>query len=226
MISLQEKAGVFKRNYPHNLDNVLLFSACGSNPADIVFLLDSSGSVGGTNFQKQKDFVAHFAQSFDIGPSKVQIGVVTFASSPHNEFNLNKYHSKADVISAIHRIHYNSGGTATNTALRYVGASSFRAAAGDRAGVANILIVMTDGQSNNPTLTTQEADKLHKMNIKTFAIGIGSGVRQSELGHIASDSHHVFQVQNFDALNTLQAELKRTACKGNDACLCCYLFIV
>lgn len=47
-----------------------------------------------------------------------------------------------------------------------------------------------------------------------FAIGIGSGVDKTELGHIATDSHHVFQVSNFDALNTLQAELKKTACKS------------
>ena len=171
--------------------------------------------MGTPNFQKQKDFVAHFAQSFDIGPNKVQIGVVTFANSPHNEFNLNTYHNKHDLITAINKIHYSSGGTQTDTALSYVAANSFKAQAGDRPGVANILIVMTDGQSNNPTKTTQEADKVHKQNIKVFAIGIGSGVRQAELGHIASDSHHVFQVQNFDALNTLQAELKRTACKGN-----------
>ena len=50
--------------------------------------------------------------------------------------------------------------------------------------------------------------------LQVFAIGIGSGVDKAELGRIASDSQHVFQVQNFDALNTLQAELKKTACQS------------
>lgn len=81
-----------------------LFSDCGSNPADIVFLLDSSGSVGSSNFQKQLDFVARFGQAFDIGPRNVQIGVVTFASTPHNEFNLNTHASKHDLVAAIHKI--------------------------------------------------------------------------------------------------------------------------
>ena len=188
--------------------------SCGSNPADIVFLLDSSGSVGTSNFQKQKDFVAHFAQSFDIGPRNVQIGVVTFATTPHNEFNLNTYHNKHDTVNAINHIGYHSGGTRTDTALKYIEANAFKPQTGDRAGVANILIVMTDGKSNQPTLTRQETVKLHKLNIKVFAIGIGSGVDKTELGLIASDAKHVFQVQNFNALNTLQAELKKTACTG------------
>lgn len=50
--------------------------------------------------------------------------------------------------------------------------------------------------------------------LQVFAIGIGSGVDKAELGRIASDGQHVFQVTNFDALNTLQAELKKTACKS------------
>ena len=179
-----------------------------------MFLLDSSGSVGSTNFQKQKQFVAHFAQSFDIGPKNVQIGVETFATVPHHEFNMNTYHTKADTVKAINNIGYHSGGTRTDLAIKYVEQHSFKPATGDRPGVANILIVMTDGKSNQPPLTVQEANKLHQMPIKVFAIGIGAGVDTKELGHIATDAQHVFQVQNFDALNTLQAELKKTACKG------------
>jgi len=50
--------------------------------------------------------------------------------------------------------------------------------------------------------------------VQVFAVGIGSGVDVPELRTIASDNQHVFQVSNFDALNTLQAELKKTACTG------------
>ena len=213
-VEFRDNEGLLYDNY--NKLGIFIFTDCGSNPADIVFLLDSSGSVGTTNFQKQKDFVAHFAQSFNIGPRNVQIGVTTFASTPHNEFNLNTFQNKNDLVSAIHKIGYHSGGTRTDLALKYIEANSFKSASGDRPGVANILIVMTDGKSNQPTLTTQETVKLHQMNVKVFAIGIGSGADRNELSRIASDANHVFQVQNFDALNTLNAELKKTACKGNN----------
>ncbi|KAH3800977.1 hypothetical protein DPMN_154621 [Dreissena polymorpha] len=186
---------------------------CGSSPSDIVFLLDSSGSVGDGNFMKQLDFVSQFAQTFDIGPRHVQIGVVTFADTPHNEFNLNTYTDKNALVAAIKHITYNSGGTATDLALDYVKANSFTKPAGDRDNVANILIVMTDGQSNNSTETAKSAAALHAgLNAKVFVIGIGAGVSTTELGVIASDNQHVFSVSSFNALTSLQAELKKTAC--------------
>ena len=195
----------------YTLIQYFFITDCGS--ADIVFLLDSSGSVGSSNFQKQKDFIVRFAQSFDIGPNKVQIGVETFSSTPHHEFNMNTYHDTTSLVDAIHRIGYHSGGTRTDLALKYVEFHSFNAATGDRLGVRNILIVMTDGLSNAPSLTYQESVKLHQRNVKIFAIGIGSGPSRTELGYIASDSHHVFSVNDFNALSTLLTELKNAVCK-------------
>ncbi|KAL3859113.1 hypothetical protein ACJMK2_009345 [Sinanodonta woodiana] len=185
---------------------------CGTLPADIVFLLDSSGSVLSTNFQKMRDFVTKFTQSFPLGPSAVQIGVVTFSTTPTNVFNLNTYQNKTAMLNAINKIPYDGGGTRTDLALQYVMRNSFTKPAGDRDKVANILIVMTDGQSNNPPLTLVETQKLHQLNIKVFAIGIGTGVDKTELGHIASDAQHVFTVNDFNSLRLLNAELRKTAC--------------
>jgi len=55
---------------------------------------------------------------------------------------------------------YHSGGTRTDLALKYVEANSFTNAAGDRPGVANILIVMTDGKSNVPAETVKAANSM------------------------------------------------------------------
>ena len=59
--------------------------------------------------------------------------------------------------------------------------------------------------------------------LQVFGIGIGSGVDKAELGRIATDASHVFTVTNFDALSTLQAELKKTACESTNQyfCFCC-----
>jgi collagen type VI alpha len=179
----------------------------------VVFLLDSSASVGSSNFRKQLDFVKKFANTFDIGPQNVQIGVETFATTPHHQFFMNKYPSKSTLLNAIDHVPYQSGSTHTDLAIKYVMDHDFKPAAGDRDHVVNILIVMTDGQSNNRQATITQSNKLHGMNIKTFAIGIGSGINRAELGHIATDDKHVFTVSNFDALYTLQGKLKIT-CEG------------
>lgn len=85
---------------------------------------------------------------------------------------------------------------------------------GDRDRVANILIVVTDGQSNNKSATLAQAAELHKTNINVFAVGVGSTVDQAELNAIASKSSNVFTVTNFDALDSIQAQLRKTACEG------------
>ena len=161
--------------------------------------------------------MSDFAKSFNIGhgPQEVQIGAVTWASNVHNQFNMNRYTTKPTLINAINGITYNSGNTQTHLALKYVMANSFKPAAGDRPNVPNILIVMTDGQSTSPSLTTAETTKLHHIpGLTVFAIGIGSGVDRAELGRIASDSKHMFTVSSFSALQSIHAALKKTACTG------------
>ncbi|KAH3769196.1 hypothetical protein DPMN_170444 [Dreissena polymorpha] len=81
-----------------------MFPDCGSKPADIVFLLDSSGSVDKKEFKIQLDFVANFSQAFDIGLNNVRIGVVTFESEPRTVFNLTKHNNKEDLYNAIAQI--------------------------------------------------------------------------------------------------------------------------
>ena len=91
--------------------------------------------------------------------------------------------------------------------------------------MANILIVLTDGRSTDKQATLAAAAELHKTNVNVFAIGVGSNVDQAELEAIASKPQNVFNVQNFDALDNIQANLKRTACEGKFLCWFCMIKI-
>ena len=95
-----------------------------------MFLLDSSGSVGATNFQKMLGFVRNVANSFNIGPKDVQIGVDTFQTTVKSEFNMNTYTSKQPMLAAINNIHYQPGLTHTGEAISFMANDSFSAAHG------------------------------------------------------------------------------------------------
>ncbi|WAR18708.1 CO6A3-like protein [Mya arenaria] len=188
--------------------------SCGKEPADIVFVLDSSASEGSINFQKQLDFVRDFVYQFNIGPSQVMVSVVTFSSSVHEQFPLNRYTNQKDLLAGIARITYNSGVTYTDKALQYVRLHSFLASKGARANATDLVILLTDGQSTHPTDTAREADLLkNRTNVKVVAIGIGSGVHTTELQRIASDDSHALAVVNFDSLNTIKSELTYVTCQ-------------
>ena len=85
-----------------------------------------------------------------------------------------------------------------------------------RANAAKIAIVITDGKSQSPSATAQEAQKLRDKGITVFSIGVGSGIQESELKAMATDpdNQHVFVVNNFDALDLIKASLQQKACEG------------
>ena len=187
---------------------------CKSVPADIVFLLDASGSEGTSNFHKQVEFVSNFAKQFNIGPNAVQIGAVTFSDGPHNSFYLNGHKTKQDLLKAIQQIHYTGGNTQTHLGLKFVRENSFSPAHGARGHVRQFLIVLTDGNSAKPGETAKEATLLHNTGVRVISIGIGSGIRNSELKNIASDKKHVFAVASFDALKSIEKEIHAMTCTG------------
>lgn len=80
--------------------------ACGQKPADIVFLLDASESELAEGFAKEIQFVYNFARRFHIGPQNVQFSSVTFSSVVRNDFFLNSYNNRHDVLNAIQKISY------------------------------------------------------------------------------------------------------------------------
>ena len=66
--------------------------------------------------------------------------------------------------------------------------------AGDRSGVQNIAIVVTDGQSNvQPDRTIPEAQAVRQRGIEVFAVAVGEQAKMSEINAIASSptSSHV-----------------------------------
>ena len=65
-------------------------SACRQSNADVVFAVDSSGSIGWENFQLETQFVKNVLLGLDIGRG-TQVGVQTFASDVVLRYHLNKY---------------------------------------------------------------------------------------------------------------------------------------
>ncbi|CAC5383706.1 unnamed protein product [Mytilus coruscus] len=197
--------------------------ACNTDPcpvcsakADVVFLLDSSGSVTATNFKKILEFIKGVVSKFSVGPNDIQVGVDTFQDTVKSEFKLNQYHDKNNLITAIGNIVYQTGGTKTGPAIKFMTTNSFSTAAGHRTGVPKICIVITDGKSNNKANTLAESEKARASGIQLIAIGVGNGVNQIELEGIANKpkADYVYHVKNFDVLNTLQASLSSKTCEA------------
>ena len=181
---------------------------------DIVFVLDESGSVGRSNFQKEFEFVAKFTSSFDIGPSQMQFGLITFSTDARTHMYLNTFSDKVALTNHIRQIPYNSGDTNTANAMQMAQYDLFTPQHGDRLNAKNIMIVITDGLSQHPGQTTIVANQLRAAGIQTIAVGVGPNVNLAELKVIASDPRHVFTVPRFYDLPAFQNPLRYMLCQG------------
>ena len=191
---------------------------CDVSGLDLFFVMDASGSVGYSNFQLMKQFVYNIADSFEIGPDNVRVGVMSYGSSYTFHFYLNTYTTKSEVLSAVNSLPYSSGGTNTALALNTVRTIGFTESNGARpvsTGIPRIAIVITDGYSNSYSNTVAAANALHNGGIIGFAIGI-SGANTNELNAIASEPSYAAFITNFDSnlLSNLQVTISQEACVG------------
>ena len=122
-------------------------------PVDIVFVLDESGSINETDFSLMKSFLSQLVGGLDIDSGNTRVGLVTFASNIGTRINLNVHASARSLQSAISSLTQASGGTNTAGALAYVRTMMLTSATGDRSNVPDVVVVLTDGKSLNPTAT-------------------------------------------------------------------------
>lgn len=186
----------------------LVVLTCLSSPgcsvnADIIFVLDSSGSIGVANYIQVIEFTHNFAEGLEIGPMENQIGVILFSFSGSIALNLNTRSNKTELLNAINNIRYTGGGTNTADALRVLIEEGFTEENGARLSANNIYrlaIVLTDGQSNDFTATVEAAERVHNFQppILVFAIGVTNSVNNDELGTIATRPDNIVLLSNFN----------------------------
>lgn len=183
--------------------------------ADVVFALDSSGSIGTDNWAKQLDFVSKVAGNFALNtPSRrgYQVSVVTFSQSAKEEFPLNNFTNSLELQQAIKKIPFMGANTDTHKALSYVKDESFDSSKGGRRDAVKIVVVVTDGRSTQPAETARVAPLLKNTGALVVAIGVGDGVDKAELRMIASSSTEVFTVDNYDVLDSISDAVESRTC--------------
>ena len=181
--------------------------------ADIVFVLDSSGSVGEKNWEKMLNFVKDVINQLPVGIHSTRVGLVNYGNRATAEFYLNSHNSSASAVAAIDQIKWKDQETNTSGALWMTKEVMFSSVNGDRRRAPNVAIVITDGESNrDKDKTIPYAAEAKAAGIVMFAIGIGNKTNQNELKGIAQNISYVFNVENFNALDRIRSQVVMSAC--------------
>uniref|UniRef100_A0AAZ3QBM6 Collagen, type XIV, alpha 1a n=1 Tax=Oncorhynchus tshawytscha TaxID=74940 RepID=A0AAZ3QBM6_ONCTS len=190
---------------------------CKAAKADLVFLVDGSWSIGDDNFQKIIRFLYSTTGSLDlIGPDGTQVAIAQFSDDARTEFKLNSYANKETLLDAIRRITYKGGNTKTGRAIKHVKESIFTSEGGVRRGVPKVLVVLTDGRSQDDVNKVSKEMQMEGYII--FAIGFADA-DYGELVNIASkpSDRHVFFVDDLDAVKKIEEQLITFVCEAATA---------
>eukprot|EP00040_Diaphanoeca_grandis_P012932 m.65378 g.65378 ORF g.65378 m.65378 type:complete len:1181 (-) comp23554_c0_seq1:213-3755(-) len=179
--------------------------SCG--PLDLMFLLDSSGSLniprlGGVlrSFQdKVLLFADMVAASFRIGneATSTRVGVASFSGMAQAHFTLDSFTSVCDMHEGLASIPYPGGPTRTSLGLEAVLNDLMNESKGLRAldeTLARVLIVVTDGRATEGFEPAQKAELLREQGVVIVVIAIGLPADDAEMVSMATSPRHVFSV--------------------------------
>lgn len=191
----------------------LLLSDCKSiKLLDIVFVLDHSGSINLEQQESMINLTIHLVKKADVGRNRVQFGALRYSDQPEVLFYLNTHSSSSAVIENLRRRRDTGGSTYTAKALESTH-SLFTEEHGSRIkqNVKQMLIIITDGESNDRNALNDTALKLRDKGIIIYAVGVGKA-NQDELEAMAGNKDNTIHVDNFDKLKDIYLPVQESMC--------------
>ena len=177
---------------------------------DVMVLIDGSGSVSAPDYETQRTAVQQFLDGFAIGNSANRFGLVQFGNSASLVSGLSG--DATQLSNALSSMVQDLG--QTNHAAAF-GAAASEFALNGRTGVQQVVVMLTDGNPNEPTSGNPLADAIAAADaLKTdgalvYAIGIGNFVSPATLELYASapSGDYTFSVADFSGLGGALADV-------------------
>ncbi|XP_012619586.2 integrin alpha-M isoform X1 [Microcebus murinus] len=186
---------------------------CPQQESDIAFLIDGSGSINTVDFRRMKDFVSTVMEKFE--KSKSLFSLMQYSHTFSTHFTFKDFQKNPNPRWLVMQVTQLGGWTYTATGIRKVVRELFDVTQGARKNALKILVVITDGEKYGDPLTYDDViPEANREGVIRYVIGVGSAFSKEssrkELNAIASmPSHdHVFRVNNFEALKTIQNQLQ------------------
>lgn len=176
--------------------------------ADLIFLLDESGSLTPTNFQDEKRFITNLLNNIHVGPEATRVEVIPFStkalryidyiSAPTVEKNKCTFNDKFSQLTfwwGMTNMH-----DAFKLAYEVVGGiySTYK-----RVGAKTVVILLSDGAWNTNGNPGGWANKLKTLKTEIFAIAVGPYTVYEKLRVLATSNDHAFYLSGFDQFNEL-----------------------
>lgn len=185
--------------------------------ADVVFLVDSSGSIGPNDYKTMKAFISAMAKKLRLSSTGSRAAVIQYSTNAVKEFDFNTYTNTEDFSKAIEALVQQRGQTRIDKALKLTYEEFFSKQGSARKNVQRIAFVLTDGrQTPDPDAVELNlaSEPLRRANVYVTAVGIGHKVDRAELRLMTERDEDVYITTSFDELLSKVSTFSTKACKG------------
>ncbi|GFT70691.1 sushi, von Willebrand factor type A, EGF and pentraxin domain-containing protein 1 [Nephila pilipes] len=173
--------------------------------AEIVFLLDRSGSVGAANFETEKGFVESFLTHIVVDANASRVAVISYSDTAERHIDFLKTpKTKCHLSEELQEVVFKDSRATNIAAALDEGLAVFQNA---RPNVNKVLILVSDGLYTKGGHPKPSADRLKASGVQIFCFGIGKSL-QNELQILASSKQHVYSCDGFRDFSRLAKKIR------------------
>jgi len=189
---------------------------CKNEVMDVLFVVDKSGSVGASNWNKNLAFVADLINDLDIADGVTQVALSAFDHAYHDIFDFtdNSQEAVMDTQSSA----YSAGGTDITLALNQIASELTSGSLTWRPSTKTWVVFMTDGSDVDGTglAAASAAVAAAKGNgqptVNIAAIAIGGNTDSAQIADIVTDAANAFSVAGYNDLAAVKESLGALMC--------------
>ncbi|KAK6303553.1 von Willebrand factor A domain-containing protein 1 [Coregonus clupeaformis] len=164
---------------------VFLRSSCGQNSApeavlnccegDVLFLLDSSGSVSSYDYFRMLRFLSELLLPFSLGEDQVRVSLLQVGTQPRLEFGFDGHNTQTGLQEALRNTKPLGGDTNTEEALRLAKDWVLKpgGSGGAREDLPRVLVWLTDGVKPGDVIGPMK--ELREEGVSVLVISTGHG---------------------------------------------------
>ncbi|KAJ8360713.1 hypothetical protein SKAU_G00172380 [Synaphobranchus kaupii] len=179
---------------PTSTQNTIPETVLNCCEGDVLFLLDSSGSVSTYEHYRMIRFLSDLLQPFSLGPDQVRVALLQVGTRPRLEFGFEAHSTQQSLQGALLGTTPLQGDTNTEEALRQAREQVLvpGGAGGARAGLPRVLVWLTDGVQ--PGAVGGPMAELRQEGVAVLAVSTGHGNYQvlQQVVTPPADSHLYF----------------------------------
>jgi len=167
--------------------------------ADIILVLDGSGSVGSEGFEQIRRFCKELVNSVK-GNSDVAFSVIQFGSNAQCEVPLTTNYTL--IKNGINTMKFMDSGTDFEAGLKRAMDEFVQHG---RRNTKKILFFQTDGDCGGDQWKVTAKEMRENLSIEIFVVGVGNYINENQLLLIASSPYlkHKFVVQDYSKVHTI-----------------------